>query len=422
MKLFRQILFWSHLSAGLVAGLFIGVMCFTGATLAFETELVSWSERDARRIIPPSHDAARLPLADLVKKAREANPDAPIASMAISSDPTLAVSFPLGRDGAIYANPYTGEIKAPASNTMREFMRTMTDWHRFLARTGDRRATGKAINGACNLAFCILAMTGLYLWIPRTWSWAGVKAIAVFNWKLAGKPRDFNWHNSIGLWSAPVLIVLTLTAVPISYRWGTNLFYALAGEEPPAQPSPGGASGPAVEIPTPADGTRPLSYDAQLAAVRKLFPAAELITFRLGAGGSRGGQTQTEGDRRREVPPAGEVRSESPREGGRESRGRAPQAVNITVKQPGAWPRTATTTLVLNPYTGEELKREGFDSLSTGRRIRSWTRFLHTGQALGWVGQLFAGLACLGGCFLVYTGAALSWRRFFRRKPAAMIS
>jgi uncharacterized iron-regulated membrane protein len=64
------------------------------------------------------------------------------------------------------------------------------------------------------------------------------------------------------------------------------------------------------------------------------------------------------------------------------------------------------------------LKREGFADLSAGRQLRSWTRFLHTGQALGWGGQFIAGLACLGGCFLVYTGFALSWRRFFGKKKA----
>jgi cytochrome c peroxidase len=42
--------------------------------------------------------------------------------------------------------------------------------------------------------------------------------------------------------------------------------------------------------------------------------------------------------------------------------------------------------------------------------------FFHTGQALGWPGQLVAGLACLGSCFLIYTGFALAWRRFFHRK------
>jgi uncharacterized iron-regulated membrane protein len=92
------------------------------------------------------------------------------------------------------------------------------------------------------------------------------------------------------------------------------------------------------------------------------------------------------------------------------------------VKLPDAWPRTATTTAVMNPFTGELLSRETFADLTTGRQIRTWTRFLHTGEAVGWAGQLIAGLASLGGCFLVYTGFALAWRRFFSKSPADPIS
>ncbi len=44
-----------------------------------------------------------------------------------------------------------------------------------------------------------------------------------------------------------------------------------------------------------------------------------------------------------------------------------------------------------------------------------------TGEAFGLLGQTIAGLVSAGGCVLVYTGLALSWRRFFawRRRLAA---
>jgi uncharacterized iron-regulated membrane protein len=90
--------------------------------------------------------------------------------------------------------------------------------------------------------------------------------------------------------------------------------------------------------------------------------------------------------------------------------------VSLTIREAHAWPRTANTTLSLNPFTGEKIARSGYAQMPAGQQIRSWTRFLHTGEALGPVGQLVAGLACLGGCFLVYTGFALSWRRFFGRR------
>ena len=51
--------------------------------------------------------------------------------------------------------------------------------------------------------------------------------------RLRGKTRDFNWHNAIGFWSAPVLFILVLTGVTLSYSWAGNLLYRLTGTEPP---------------------------------------------------------------------------------------------------------------------------------------------------------------------------------------------
>ena len=396
---FRSILFWVHLVAGLIAGLSIAIMCFTGTVLAFEKQIVSWSERDARRVPIPAADQTRLPLDTLLERVRAQQPDARPASIVVSADPRDAVAISLGRDNTVYVNPYTGAVQKPASTAVHDFMHVMVDWHRFLALSGDSRPTGKLINGICNLAFFVLAVTGLYLWMPRNMSWRSVRALALFNWKLRGKARDFNWHNVIGLWTAPILIVLTLSAVPISFRWGNDLVYRLVGEEPPVR-GPGAAATPAPELPPPASGAHPISREAQFAAIQSAFPNAQQITLRLATPG------------RGPAPQNGNTPAAHPRSN-------APQPLTFIVKLPATWPRTATTTVTLNPFTGDLLRTESFADLSAGRQIRSWTRFLHTGEALGLGGQFIAGLASLGGCFLAYTGFALAWRRFFPRKPAA---
>ena len=100
-------------------------------------------------------------------------------------------------------------------------------------------------------------------------------------------------------------------------------------------------------------------------------------------------------------------------------RPRGPQAVAVAVRTADHWPRFAATTFHLDPFTGAVLRTDTFADQPAGRRLRSWSRFLHTGEALGWPGQLVAGLACAAGLVLVWTGFALSWRRFFRRTPTA---
>ena len=420
--MFRKILFWSHLAAGLISGLAIGIMCFTGTALAFEKQLIAWSERDARLIAEPVPGASRLSLEEIQAKLRAAQPDIRPASLVIHNKPQAAIAFPAGRAAGFYVNPYTGEVRQPASNAMGRFMTTMVAWHRYLGFSGEvSRPRGKWINGVCNLAFCVLAMTGLYLWMPRNWSLRGVKAVAIFNWRLAGKARDFNWHNSIGLWSAPILIVLTLTAVPISFQWGGRLINSLTGTPQPAPGAPPAATAAVatVAVPPPPLGALPLSQDALVASVQKEIPQWETIT--IGGVGGRGGapgRGGPGGGGRGGRGGPGPQTDNSPSPAAATTPGvSAPAApVTFTVRSREVWPRTANITLALNPYTGEVLRRTGYADQAAPQRVRAWTRFLHTGEALGFWGQLVAGLACLGGCFLVYTGFALSWRRFFGKK------
>jgi uncharacterized iron-regulated membrane protein len=73
--------------------------------------------------------------------------------------------------------------------------------------------------------------------------------------------------------------------------------------------------------------------------------------------------------------------------------------------------RFARSTLALDPRTGAAVRWEPYGAGGGGRRVRSWMRFLHTGEALGLGGQIAAALACVGGGFLVVTGISLALRR-----------
>ena len=150
MKL-RSIIFWMHLIAGITAGSIIGIMAFTGAMLAFEKEIVNWAERDARKISPPEN-AQRLSVDALLAGLREKRPGERPATMVVDADPRSAVTFGFGRTNAVYANPYTGELRESEAKGLRGFMDTMIAWHRYLGKNEANRPTRKAITGACNAA------------------------------------------------------------------------------------------------------------------------------------------------------------------------------------------------------------------------------------------------------------------------------
>lgn len=416
MKRLRSVLFWLHLVAGLAAGIVIGIMSFTGVVIAFEHEIVEWAERDVRRVPAPPADAVTLPLDQLIARAVEAaGGEAKPAGVTVSSDPRDAVAVNLGREtGTRYVNPYTGEVAPLATTRTHDFMHLMIDWHRWLALSGEQRATGRAITGASNLAFLVLALSGLWLWWPRALRWRALKPSLWFT-GARGKARDWNWHNVYGFWSLPVLVVLIVTAVVISYPWASNLVYRAVGETPPTQLAP--AETPSFTRPSP-DAPR-LTYAEAFVALAAAHPAWTTITLREGLPRRRGAPAQpTPTPGNAGLQPASDSDSPTPR------RERATaQPYSATIRADDGSPAFASTQVVLNPYTAEPLSTTGYADLSTGRKLRTWMRFLHTGQALGWPGQLVAGLASLAGCVLVYTGFALSWRRFFSRRrktvPAA---
>jgi uncharacterized iron-regulated membrane protein len=302
---------------------------------------------------------------------------------------------------AYYADPYKGEIIGQAAVGPRKFMEAMTSWHRWLAMEGDSRSIGKGATGLCNIAFLFLAFSGLYLWFPRKRSLQAFQAVVALNFKLQGKARDWNWHNVIGFWSAPVLIVLTGTALVISQSWASNLVYRMAGAVPP------GAPGKALEqlganVLKPIPDAKPATPGMLISAVQREFPRWEKIIYRA-PGGIRGGEAPNKA--------AGDNSNSNAR------KGNAPGTpIILSVQETGANPKFAMTQVSLNPYTAEILKREDYSDYNGGRKARVWIRFLHTGEALGLPGQAVAGAASCMGLFLVYTGYALSWRRFLARK------
>ncbi|NJM38368.1 MAG: PepSY domain-containing protein [Akkermansiaceae bacterium] len=69
--------------------------------------------------------------------------------------------------------------------------------------------------------------------------------------------------------------------------------------------------------------------------------------------------------------------------------------------------------------TAQLLSTKDFSSDSPAKRAMSWGRWIHTGEAGGWIGQSIAAFACVATLVLIYSGFALSWRRFFRKEKTA---
>jgi uncharacterized iron-regulated membrane protein len=288
-------------------------------------------------------------------------------------DPERPVAFTYGRD-TLYVNPYTGAILGQGSQGVRRFFRTVTDWHRWLGRQGESRAAGRAVTGVCNFAFLFLVMSGFYLWWPRQWKWRNLRPVVWFRSGLRGKARNFNWHNTIGFWCAIPLFLIVLSGVVMSFPWANNLIYRVTGDPVPVR---GAGSAPAV-APTGAAPALPeranrRTLDELWKRAQQQVPGWRTITLKM---------------------PAVDQRS-----------------VTFSMEQGSRGRVDLRSQLELDRATSEMIRWETFDSYSRGRRIRSWLRFLHTGEAGGVLGQTVAGIASAGATFLVWTGLMLAWRR-----------
>jgi len=63
--------------------------------------------------------------------------------------------------------------------------------------------------------------------------------------------------------------------------------------------------------------------------------------------------------------------------------------------------------------SGAVAKWEPYGEQNSGRQLRSWMRFTHTGETGGIIGQFIGFLACVGGAVLVWTDITLALRRFW---------
>jgi uncharacterized iron-regulated membrane protein len=294
----------------------------------------------------------------------------------VRADRTAPATVAFGREATLYVDRATGTVLGEGAPGVRRAFRAITDWHRWLGREGDGRKTARAITGAANLAFLVLALSGLVLWLPRSWTWARVRAVAWFRPGLSGKARDFNWHHVAGLWSALPLVVVIASGVVMSYPWANRLVFRAFGEQPPAQGGGPGGARPAASGAAATPAPSGVGLDALVALGAAKVPEWRSVQVELPQGAARN--------------------------------------VNVTVDAGTGGQPQRRGRLVVDRRSGSAVRWEPFSSQTPGRRARSFLRFAHTGEVWGVVGQTIAGLASLGGVVLVWTGLALALRRLVR--------
>lgn len=367
----RTTLFWLHFACGVLVALVVLMMSVTGIVLTYERQLLDLEERSRYRL--PAADERPLALEEIVDTVSRNGGFVPRA-LTLRNDPAAPVLAREGRAHRQQVDAYSGELMPQASSNMGEFFSLMTRWHRWFDVHGEHRATARLVTGISNLAFGLMILTGLYLWLPKVFKYRPFRNRLWFTRSRNSAARDFNWHHVFGLWFAIPLLVIVASGAVFGFSFANALVYRLAGEEPP-QRGPGQGTTEmtaALPAPPPLDAPLPLATLARRAA--EVLPAWNTMTV--------------------EIPD-----------------NEAAETVTVSLDLGNGGQPQRRHTLVLRRDNGDLVSHRTFADESAGRQARSYLRFLHTGEALGIIGQTVAGLASLASVLMVWTGLALAWRR-----------
>ena len=372
---FRRALFWIHLAVGITAAIVILMLAVTGVILTYEAQLNQWALREYRADRPAS-DVAPLRLDELIARVTGDQPEGLVASVALNRDPREPAVVELDGGETVYVDRFTGERLGDGNTRTRRVLQSVLYWHRWFALDGQYRLIGRTVVAVANVGFLFLLVSGIYLWWPSTGGRAAWRLALWFRPGLRGRTRDFNWHNVIGFWSFVPLAVIVFSGATISYQWAADLVHRLAGDTPPFQQSP-----------------RPWESDARRDPPVAPDPAAALIELQ---------------------PLATKAGAETP--GWRTLTIDLPASMHdrvvVAVDRGNGRQPSKSEDLLFDGTTGELVGRAGYPTFSRGFQARRWLRFAHTGEVYGVVGQTVAGAVSLGVAVLVWTGLAMSWRRF----------
>lgn len=357
----RKLLFWAHLIVGCSAALFILLMSITGVGLTYERQIIKMAQQ-ADYPSAPLNQKQQLSITEVLNIAKGYPTEKP-PTIVLMNEQNAPIMIKEGRKTLAYLDPYTGEKMATPGEATKVFFSKLRAFHRWLTLDGKFSETGRWVNGIANVVFIFLVISGLYLWLPKLLKYRAFKQKLVLGGRYSStKARNYQWHNVFGFYLAPILFVVTFTAIFFSFKWPSEILKHYTSTQMSTLPKP-----VKTIVPT-------LSIAQQVEQVKNNFPQWKTINFKL--------NTQ-----------ATDMQLFSVDNG---NGGEPPKRFSV----------------VVDAVTGDIVQQQTFSQLSTYRKARSYIRFLHTGEIFGLVGQTLAGLASLVACLLVYTGVMLSWRRW----------
>lgn len=382
-KIFRNI----HLWLSVPFGILITLICFSGAALVFEKEVMELCHRELYFV--KKVEAAPLPMEQLMTKVAATLPDSvSVTGVNISSDPERAYQVTLSkpRRASMYVDQYTGEItgkyeRAPFFN----FMFRMHRWLLDSMKQDGGIFWGKMIVGTSTLMFVFVLISGVVVWWPRTRKALknSLKIVANKGWRRFW----YDLHVAGGMYALVFLLAMALTGLTWSFQWYRTGFYKTFGVE--VQPSMG--HGNAAANATAKGGKRDGKPEG-----------------RKGRGAHRYSpytNWQQVYEQLAEANP--DYKQISVSDG------------SASVAVPRFGNQRGTDRYKFNPRNGEITETTLYKDLDNSGKIRGWIYSVHVGSWGGMLTRILTFVAALIGASLPLTGYYLWIRKKIKRRPAS---
>ena len=382
-KIFRNI----HLWLSVPFGILITLICFSGAALVFEKEVMELCHRELYFV--KKVEAAPLPMEQLMTKVAATLPDSvSVTGVNISSDPERAYQVTLSkpRRASMYVDQYTGEItgkyeRAPFFN----FMFRMHRWLLDSMKQDGGIFWGKMIVGTSTLMLVFVLISGVVVWWPRTRKALknSLKIVANKGWRRFW----YDLHVAGGMYALVFLLAMALTGLTWSFQWYRTGFYKTFGVE--VQPSMG--HGNAAANATAKGGKRdgkPEGREGRGAHRYSPYTNWQQVYEQLAEANPDYKQISV-------------------------SDGSASVAVPRFGNQRG------TDRYKFNPRNGEITETTLYKDLDNSGKIRGWIYSVHVGSWGGMLTRILTFVAALIGASLPLTGYYLWIRKKIKRRPAS---
>ncbi|WP_293312007.1 PepSY-associated TM helix domain-containing protein [Pedobacter sp. UBA5917] len=355
-----------HLYLGIIAGAIVAFVGVTGSILVFQDDIDRALNPNLFDVIAQQQ---KMPVEEIVPLIKKNYPKLKIEYLLLGDvkNPNEAYSIINAKtDEQVFINPYTGKIGGKRIYTS-SFIRVVTELHRTLLIP----VAGRYICGLASLCLLILTISGLRLWIPKKWK--QLKSVLTVRFSGSFKRQNYDWHNSLGFYSSPIVAILSLTGFSITFSTLViPLLFILSGKSPQGVAALLGAKSawhaqavplPLKDIAAAAKEKMPNAYIGGIA-----FPADKMGTYRLDM-----------------------ISGNLPKVGKREM-------------------------LVVDQYTAKTLLNSRQDFPNVGNAYLSWLTPIHYGSFGGRPTQVIAIIAGLIPLALFITGFIIWWPRYKKQK------